>query len=104
MVKPFTQSTAGGSGFLIANKNLRDDPAFQAVIKKTGYEDRAFDTVTADGHIYKYNIWYHCSTDPSMRAVLLLQMIDDTHLKIEKRNVDIEPPWTFTENAVVFER
>ncbi len=70
----------------------------------TGYVDRSFDSVKPDGHIYQYDAWYHCSTTPDMRAVFLLQLIDDSHLKIEKQDDSSGPPWQFTNNAVMFDR
>ena len=72
--------------------------------KDTGYVDRRFYDVIPNGQIYKYDAWYHCSTTPDMQAVFLLQMIDDTHLKIEKIDTSANPPWSFTNNAVIFER
>lgn len=72
--------------------------------KETGFVDRTFDAVKADSAIYKYNVWYHCSTTPDMRAVLILQLIDANHLKIEKVDADVEPPWHFSKNAVLYER
>jgi hypothetical protein len=70
----------------------------------TGYVDRSFDSVKPDGHIYQYDTWYHCSTTPDMRAVFLLQLIDASHLKIEKQDDSLGPPWQFTNNAVMFDR
>jgi len=70
----------------------------------TGYVDRKFYDVKPDGHIYRYNVWYHCSTSSDMQAVLLLLLIDESHLKIEKQDISSGPPWQFTANAVLFER
>jgi hypothetical protein len=81
-----------------------DEGSYTFTIADTGYVDRPFHEVKPDGHMYRYNVWYHCSTALSMRAVLLLQMTDETHLKIEKQDVDTGPPWEFTENAVLYDR
>ena len=72
-------------------------------VKDTGYEDRSFDSVKSDGHIYKYNSWYLSNT-PYGHMILLLKLIDDSHLKIEMQDTSSTPPWQFTNNAVLFDR
>ena len=72
-------------------------------IKDTGYIDRAFDDVISDGNIYAYNAWY-LSNNPYGHMRLLLQMLDETHLKIEMQDTSLTPPWQFTNNAVIFDR
>ena len=72
-------------------------------IQDTGYIDRSFDAVKSDGHIYKYNAWYQSPT-PYGHMTLLLQMIDETHLKIEKREITNGSPLQFSNNAVLYDR
>ena len=81
-----------------------DVGSYTFTITDTGYVDRPFHVVKPDSQLYRYNVWYHCSTAPSMRAVLLMQMTDETHLKIEKQDVDTGPPWQFTDQAVMYDR
>jgi hypothetical protein len=87
----------------ISHAGLTSGP-YTFASQDTGYVDRIFHGVKSDGHIYRYNVWYHCSTSPDMRAVLLLQLIDESHLKIEKQDTSSGPPWIFTENAVLYDR
>ena len=35
---------------------------------------------------------------------LILQLIDESHLKIEMQDASVEEPWQFTANAVIFDR
>jgi len=81
-----------------------DMGSYTFTIADTGYVDRPFQVVTPDSQLYRYNVWYLCSDSPSLRAVLLMQMIDDIHLKIEKQDVDTGPPWQFTDQAVMYDR
>ena len=69
----------------------------------TGYVDRSFDNVKPDGNIYKYDAWYHSNT-PYGHMILLLQLIDESHLKVEMQDTSSTPPWQFTNNAVLFDR
>jgi hypothetical protein len=90
--------------FSIGNSipNLTPGP-YTFSVKDTGYEDRAFYDVKPDGHIYAYKAWYHSNT-PYAHMILLLQMIDETHLKIKMQDTSSTPPWGFTNNAVIFDR
>lgn len=76
---------------------------FTFATKDTGYVDRSFEAVVPDGNIYSYNSWYHSNT-PYNHMILLLQMIDNSHLKIEMQDTSSTPPWQFTNNAVLFDR
>lgn len=78
--------------------------SYTFTIADSGYVDRTFDTVIPDGHMYRYNVWYHCSPTYYMQCVVLMQMMDETHLKIEKQDIFEGPPWQFTENAVMYDR
>jgi len=70
----------------------------------TGSVDRSFRGVQSDGRIYRYQIRYPCEAETAARAVLLVQLTDASHLKIEKQAADAGPPWRFTSNAVMYER
>ncbi|MBN1781052.1 hypothetical protein JW948_08020 [bacterium] len=85
---------------------FQDLPAgpYQFTPADTGIVNRLFNKVVPDGRIYRYDIHYDCSADPSMRYVMLLELLDDTHMKIEKQIPDAGPPWRFTEDALHFER
>jgi len=71
--------------------------------KYSGFIDRAFNDVVPDGNIYAYNAWY-LSSNPYGHMRLLLQMLDDNHLKIEMQDTSMTQPWNFTSNAIVFDR
>ncbi|MBN2103395.1 hypothetical protein JW835_05065 [bacterium] len=73
-------------------------------IADTGFADRPFHEVKPDGHIYHYHIWYHCSPTWYRQSVILLQLTDETHMKIERQDADAGPPWRFTADAVTYER
>jgi len=70
----------------------------------TGFVDRSFSGVQTDGGIHRYRIRYPCEAETVVRAVLLVQLTDASHLKIEKQATDAGPPWRFTPNAVAYER
>ena len=65
--------------------------------------DRAFYDVKPDGNIYAYNSWY-LSNNPYGHMRLLIQMLDETHLKVEMQDTSMTEPWQFTNNAVIFDR
>jgi hypothetical protein len=70
----------------------------------TGFVDRSFSGVRSDGRIYRYRIRFPCEAETVVNAVLLVQLTDATHMKIEKQGNDAGPPWRFTPNAVTYER
>ncbi len=72
-------------------------------VKETGLIDRAFYDVKPDGNIYVYNSWY-LSNNPYGHMRLLIQMLDETHLKVEMQDTSTTEPWQFTNNAVIFDR
>jgi hypothetical protein len=69
----------------------------------TGLANRHFIDVVPNGQVYTYLIHYPC---PAwfFEYVLLVQMISETEIKIEKQVVTAGPPWEFTDNAVEYER
>jgi hypothetical protein len=69
----------------------------------TGLANRHFIDVVPDGQIYTYQIHYPCPTW-FFEYVLLVSMISETEIKIEKQEPTAGPPWVFTANAVEYER
>lgn len=72
--------------------------------ENSGFVDRWFYDVKSDGNIYRYYVWYHCSRPAFGHAVILLQLIDDSHLKVEIQDSLSGPPWQFTSNATMYDR
>ncbi len=70
----------------------------------TGTVDRLFYRVRPDGRLYRYGIRTLCDGPGFVRDVLLVQMTDPSHLKIERQDPAAGPPWRFTANAVTYER
>ncbi len=70
----------------------------------TGTVDRLFHRVLPDGRMYRFGIRNLCDGPGFVRDVLLAQMADPSHLKIEKQDPSAGPPWRFTGNAVTYER
>ena len=62
----------------------------------SGVLHRDFSEITNDGNTYIF----HFGTD----STILLEMLTDTSLRIERQDYDEEGPWNFTGNAVQFER
>jgi hypothetical protein len=56
-----------------------------------------------DGQVYTYRIHYPCPTW-DFEYMLLVQMISETEILIEKQELTDGPPWVFTDNAVRYER
>jgi len=73
-------------------------------IKDTGTIDRPFHEVVPDDRIYSYNVWYHCWPPDFQPMVVLMQLTDASHLKIEKLDADAARPWQFSDQAVLYER
>ena len=69
----------------------------------TGRANRHFIDVVPDGQMYTYQIHYPCPTW-FFEYMLLVQMMSETEIKIEKQEPDAGPPWQFTDNAVEYER
>jgi len=69
----------------------------------TGRKNRLFEDVEPDS-VYHYEIRDRCTNAPDMEAVILLQLLNATTLKLEKQNPSDGPPWSFTANAVQFVR
>ncbi|MFO7889364.1 MAG: hypothetical protein R6V04_03390 [bacterium] len=69
----------------------------------TGTANRLFGEVEP-GSMYRYEIRNRCSNSPVFNAVILLQLTNDTTLKLEKQLPGDGPPWSFTDNAVIFVR
>jgi len=90
--------------FSIGNSVTGLNPGpYTFTMQDTGFVNRSFDSVKPDGNIYRYNSWYLSNT-PYGHMVLLLQLIDDSHLKIEMQDTSSTLPWQFTNNAVMFDR
>jgi hypothetical protein len=70
----------------------------------TGFVNRIFSGVQSDGRIYRYRIRFPCEAEAAAHAVLLVQLTDASHMKIEKQDPAAGPPWAFTSNAVMYER
>ncbi|HVO32435.1 MAG TPA: hypothetical protein VMU17_00885, partial [Elusimicrobiota bacterium] len=73
-----------------------------------GLVDRNFSQVTADGNIYCYDTFYDPIGQPLGLGgpTFILQMTDATTLRLEKQGPGScgAGPWTFTSNAVTFQR
>ena len=69
----------------------------------TGLSNRHFIDVVPDGQVYTYQIHYPCP-EWFFEYVLLVQMISETEIKIEKQELTDGPPWEFTDNMVEYER
>jgi hypothetical protein len=70
----------------------------------SGKVNRLFIDVTPDNQVYRYEIRDRCFNAPAFDAVILLQMVSEEELRIEKQESSEGPPWTFTENAVHYVR
>ena len=70
----------------------------------TGTVNPIFTHVKPDGHDYRFHVKYLCSGGDNRDAVLLVRMMDDKTLMLEKQSPDNGPPWEFTGNEVIFER
>jgi len=68
----------------------------------TGRVNRLFQDVEPND-IYRYKIRNRCD-QYGFIAVILLQLTNDTTLKLEKQLPGDGPPWNFTDNAVIFVR
>jgi hypothetical protein len=65
----------------------------------SGNINRQFNQVTADSTIYIYqNLW------SSPGTVILVHLINNSQLRVEKQTTLDGPPWVFTGNAVDYER
>ncbi|MCK5147947.1 hypothetical protein KAR48_14415 [bacterium] len=69
----------------------------------TGLANRHFVDVVSNGQVYTYRIHYPTPTW-FFEYILLVQMISETEIKIEKQEITAGPPWEFTDNAVEYER
>ena len=76
----------------------------------SGYHNRSFDQLTADGQIYSYsgfyNIWEEPITDFTFPTenVILIQLVDQETLRIEQQTESDGPPWSFKSNYRDFKR
>lgn len=66
----------------------------------SGYTNRKFSQVTADGNIYTY----HNLQNTIPNTVILIQLLDNSTLRVEKQMEAQGPPWAFTNNAVIYVR
>jgi hypothetical protein len=65
----------------------------------SGTINRQFNQVTADGTL---SIYQDFPSSPG--TVILVQLINDSQLRVEKQTTSDGPPWAFTVNAVDYER
>ena len=72
----------------------------------SGFVDRDFAQVTADGHIYCYDTFHDPGGAYSGAPIFIIQMPTPTTLKIEQQPAPdcSAGSWTFTSNAVTFQR
>jgi hypothetical protein len=84
--------------------------AYEFYPVESGTHNRPFNQVTADGQIYSfsdfYNIWDQLITDFTFPSenVILMQLIDQETLRIEKQTKSDGPPWSFRNNYRDFSR
>ena len=76
---------------------------YSFIPEDTGHANRHFIDVVPNGQVYTYQIHYPCPTWP-FEYMLLMQMLSETEIKIEKQELTDGPPWEFTVNAVEYER
>ena len=69
----------------------------------TGLANRHFIDVLPNEQVYTYQIHYPCPTW-DFEYMLVVQMISETEIRIEKQELTDGPPWAFTDNAVEYER
>lgn len=76
----------------------------------SGYHNRSFDKLTADGQIYSFsgfsNFWGQPITDFTFPSenVILMQLVDQETLRIEQQTASDGPPWSFKSNYRDFKR
>lgn len=76
----------------------------------SGFNNRGFDQLTADGQIYTFsdfvNFWDQPITDFTFSSenVILIQLVDQETLRIEQQTKSDGPPWSFKNNYREFKR
>jgi hypothetical protein len=71
---------------------------------ETGTHNRSFDQIT-DDQIYSFSGFTNIWGEPNATGfVILIQLVDDETLRIEKQTEGDGPPWNFTNNFTEFER
>ncbi len=75
-------------------------------LQSAGYVNRDFKDVLPDGHLYCYEPRYHYQPDRIPSTIILMQLIDDETLKVERisRSACGEGPWEFGDSYTVFSR
>ncbi len=69
----------------------------------SGNTNRLFEKANTIGQMYIYE-FHNYFPDGSNGGILLVQLTDSTHLKIECKSLSDGPPWTFTSKATNFIR
>ncbi len=72
--------------------------------ENTGNTNRLFEEANAIEQLYIYEIHHDYSSDAAIDGILLVQLTNSSHLKVEFKNVTDGPPWTFTSEAITFIR
>ena len=78
--------------------------AYEFLPMETGTHNRSFDQIT-DDQIYSFSGFTNIWGEPNATGfVILIQLVDDETLRIEKQTEGDGPPWNFTNNFTEFER
>ncbi len=79
--------------------------AYEFYPEKNGIVNRDFSQVTNDGKIYMFHNFVNVWDQPLLfDGVILIQLIDDQTLRIEKQNESDGPDWKFKNNYFEFKR
>jgi len=69
-----------------------------------GETNRLFEDADTIGQMYIYEIRTRGKADGVIDAILLVQLIDATRIRIERQEIADGPPWVFTAQAIDFIR